>query len=155
MAAADNTSRIRGLEKAKKTSLLYSTTTTAFTWHLTCLHHTRGTATSLQQQFTHTKQMCWNLPVSLAAAVYGLGMSYYFAFIRKHSYRDPWYGLFLTSFTLTQLMDAFFWYSSRTSLDGEVPCDATNKYFTKIIVSAAIFSQVRAILDILILAHAL
>jgi hypothetical protein len=69
-------------------------------------------------------------------------MSYYFAFVRKHSYRDPWYGLFLTSFTLTQLLDSFFWWSSRSTLDGSVPCDNVNLYFTKIVVSAAIFSQV-------------
>ena len=78
----------------------------------------------------------------MAAAVYGFAMSYYFAAVRKHSYRDPWYGLFLTSFTLTQCLDSYFWWRSRSTLDGSVPCDAGNLYFTKIFVSAAIFSQV-------------
>ena len=87
--------------------------------------------------------MCWSLPVSMLAAVYGFGMSYYFAFVRKHSYRDPWYGLFLTSFTLTQLLDAFFWYRAHDSeLSQSVPCDATNLIFSKVVVSLAIFSQV-------------
>merc|ERR1711871_1757420 len=87
--------------------------------------------------------MCWSLDVSLGAAVYGFSMSYYFARIRKHSYRDPWYGLFLCSFTLTQLLDAFFWH--RAAPDGSVPCDATNLFFTKGVVSTAVFSQVLVI----------
>jgi len=86
--------------------------------------------------------MCWSLPISLAAAAYGFGMSYYFAFIRMHSYRDPWYGLFLTSFTLTQLLDAFFWFKASSNPGGTVPCDTENMLFTKVVVSAAVFSQV-------------
>eukprot|EP00322_Chrysochromulina_rotalis_P015528 CAMPEP_0115857042 /NCGR_PEP_ID=MMETSP0287-20121206/15369_1 /TAXON_ID=412157 /ORGANISM="Chrysochromulina rotalis, Strain UIO044" /LENGTH=224 /DNA_ID=CAMNT_0003311245 /DNA_START=72 /DNA_END=746 /DNA_ORIENTATION=- len=69
-------------------------------------------------------------------------MSYYFAFIRRHSYRDPWYGAFLTSFTLTQLLDAFFWFTARGSPDEEVPCTSSNLYFTRYVVSVAVFSQV-------------
>ena len=89
----------------------------------------------------------------------GFGMSYYFAFIRRFSYRDPWYGLFLSSFTLTvspsqathtafsapchqQLLDAFFWYRADDTPDRHLPCDSTNLYFTKIVVSFAVFSQV-------------
>lgn len=87
--------------------------------------------------------MCWSLPVSILAAIYGFAMSYYFAFVRKYSYRDPWYGLFLSSFTLTQLLDGFFW--SMADEKGDVECNATNLYFTKIVVSMAVFSQVVAI----------
>lgn len=87
--------------------------------------------------------MCWSLPVSVLAAMYGFGMSYYFAFVRKYSFRDPWYGLFLSSFTLTQLLDAFFW--SMADEHGDVECNTKNVYFTKIVVSAAVFSQVIAI----------
>lgn len=89
--------------------------------------------------------MCWSLDVSLGAAVYGFSMSYYFARIRKHSYRDPWYGLFLCSFTLTQLLDAFFWWRAKDTVDGSVPCDDVNLFFTKAVVSVAVFSQVMVI----------
>ena len=93
--------------------------------------------------------MCWSLPISLLAGLYGFSMSYYFAFVRRFSYRDPWYGLFLTSFTLTQLLDAFFW-ATATSTErpddvDTVPCTNVNLYFTKIVVSLAVFSQVYAI----------
>eukprot|EP00658_Telonema_sp_P-2_P080690 TRINITY_DN8084_c0_g1_i1.p1 TRINITY_DN8084_c0_g1~~TRINITY_DN8084_c0_g1_i1.p1 ORF type:complete len:352 (-),score=94.36 TRINITY_DN8084_c0_g1_i1:429-1373(-) len=87
------------------------------------------------------RDRCWSLPVSLMAAVYGFGMSYYFARVRLWSSRDPWYGLFLTSFTVTQLLDAFFW-SLADGADHTVRCDPANLYFTKIVVSAAVFSQV-------------
>ena len=98
--------------------------------------------------------MCWSLEVSMLAAVYGFGMSYYFAYVRRYTYRDPWYGLFLFSFTLTQLLDAYFWWrgESTTGQDdmldednNNIPCDLENKLFTKIVVSFAVFFQVIAI----------
>ena len=86
--------------------------------------------------------MCWSLEVSLLAAAYGFAMSYYFAFVRRHSYRDPWYGAFLTSFTTTQLLDAFFWHSAEGTPDHEVPCTAGNLAFSRFVVSSAVFFQV-------------
>eukprot|EP00756_Hemistasia_phaeocysticola_P014959 Hpha_TRINITY_DN15375_c0_g1::TRINITY_DN15375_c0_g1_i3::g.89975::m.89975 len=86
--------------------------------------------------------MCWSIEVSALAGVYGCAMSYYFHH-RQYSSRDSWYGLFLLSFTLTQFLDAFFWW--RKGEGDQVPCDALNLYFSKFVVSAAIFFQVLVI----------
>eukprot|EP01047_Picozoa_sp_COSAG01_P129765 COSAG01_NODE_59259_length_301_cov_0.782178_1_plen_50_part_10 len=46
---------------------------------------------------------------------------------------------FLCCFTCTQLLDAFFWLSSTPSsqLGGApvIPCDASNLWFTRVVVS--------------------
>ena len=95
--------------------------------------------------FSANSEMCWTFEVSLCAALYGFGVSYFLS-KRDYSSRDAWYAIFLCSFTLTQLLDAFFWYRADASRAISpfpiVPCDATNLWFTRIIVSAAIFSQV-------------
>eukprot|EP01062_Namystynia_karyoxenos_P024046 TRINITY_DN19331_c0_g1_i1.p1 TRINITY_DN19331_c0_g1~~TRINITY_DN19331_c0_g1_i1.p1 ORF type:complete len:270 (+),score=91.53 TRINITY_DN19331_c0_g1_i1:73-810(+) len=83
--------------------------------------------------------MCWSLEVSIVAGIYGAAVSAYLH-QRAYSYRDSWYGLFLLSFTLTQFLDAFFWWYKGEK--GQVPCDSVNLYFTKVVVSAAIFFQV-------------
>jgi len=83
--------------------------------------------------------MCWSVEVSAVAGVYGCAASYYLH-RRGYSSRDAWYGLFLLSFTLTQFLDAFFWWHKGEK--DQVPCDALNLYFTKIVVSIAIFFQV-------------
>ena len=84
--------------------------------------------------------MCWNIEVSLAAAVYGFSMCYYFV-KRNYSARDPWYALFLCSFTCTQLIDAFFWMRENPTTHN-MDCDATNLYFTKFGVTPVLFGQV-------------
>jgi hypothetical protein len=84
--------------------------------------------------------MCWNIEVSLLAAAYGFAMCYYF-YKRNYSTRDPWYALFLCSFTCTQLLDAFFWIRENPTTHN-IDCDATNIYFTKFAVTPVMFSQV-------------
>lgn len=84
--------------------------------------------------------MCWNLKVSLYAALYGFAMCYYF-YKRNYSPRDPWYALFLCSFTCTQLLDAFFW-SRSTDHQTNLECDGTNVMFTKWVVTPVLFFQI-------------
>lgn len=93
--------------------------------------------------------MCWNLEISLVAAFYGFSMCYYF-YNRNYSTRDPWYALFLGSFTCTQLLDAFFWSLSteddpQKGLPVSLVCDSTNYWFTKFGVTPVLFSQVLCI----------
>ena len=87
--------------------------------------------------------MCWNLQVSIYAAIYGFAMCAYFL-KRNYSTRDPWYAVFLGSFTCTQMLDAFFW-SRADPRSGEVPCDAANLAFTKWGVTPVLFAQVLSI----------
>ena len=87
--------------------------------------------------------MCWNLEISLVACVYGFAACYYY-YQRNFSTRDPWYAVFLGSFTLTQLLDAFFW-SRADPLTGLVECDQVNLTFTQYFVTPVLFSQVLAI----------
>ena len=63
--------------------------------------------------------MCWSVEVSLIAAVYGYAVSFVL-YKRKRSARDPWYALFLSTFTTTQLFDALFWYIKGP--DADLPC---------------------------------
>jgi hypothetical protein len=82
--------------------------------------------------------MCWSVEVSLAAAVYGYLVSYYLRH-RNYSKRDPWYALFLATFTTTQLFDAIFWYLKG---DGEdIPCVAVNYYLSKFLLPPVLFFQ--------------
>eukprot|EP00999_Lentomonas_sp_LEN2_P000587 NODE_1585_length_803_cov_144.997041_g1536_i0.p1 GENE.NODE_1585_length_803_cov_144.997041_g1536_i0~~NODE_1585_length_803_cov_144.997041_g1536_i0.p1 ORF type:complete len:243 (-),score=17.04 NODE_1585_length_803_cov_144.997041_g1536_i0:4-732(-) len=82
--------------------------------------------------------MCWSLQVSAIAGVYGLCMSYFF-WKRGYSDRDPWYGMFLLSFTCTQFLDAFFWYQKGEQPD--IHCGPVNLYFSKFVVTPVLFGQ--------------
>lgn len=53
--------------------------------------------------------MCWNIESSVISAIYGYAVSVYL-YHRRYSNRDPWYAVFLATFTTTQVIDAFFWY---------------------------------------------
>eukprot|EP00041_Stephanoeca_diplocostata_P035423 m.1248047 g.1248047 ORF g.1248047 m.1248047 type:complete len:266 (-) comp24696_c0_seq1:1365-2162(-) len=82
--------------------------------------------------------MCWNLEVSAVAGVYGYLVSYYL-YQRNYSQRDPWYALFLATFTTTQVFDAYFWWLAGES--GDLPCTPANEFVSKYILPVAIFFQ--------------
>jgi len=82
--------------------------------------------------------MCWSLEVSLVAALWGYGVSLYLRH-RKYSIRDPWYALFLATFTSTQMLDAFFWYIKGENAD--IPCTEANFRFSRYVVPPVVFFQ--------------
>mmetsp|Transcript_49004 Transcript_49004/g.129993 ORF Transcript_49004/g.129993 Transcript_49004/m.129993 type:complete len:321 (-) Transcript_49004:143-1105(-) len=58
--------------------------------------------------------MCWNIEFSLASAVLGWAACLYL-WQRGYSVRDRWYAKYLSTFTLTQLVDIFFWWAHEHS----------------------------------------
>eukprot|EP00035_Acanthoeca_spectabilis_P025542 m.458869 g.458869 ORF g.458869 m.458869 type:complete len:254 (+) comp21609_c0_seq1:66-827(+) len=96
--------------------------------------------------------MCWNIEVSLAAAVYGYSVSIYLH-QRGYTSRDAWYGLFLATFTSTQAMDAIFWWIKENQIGNELtlgdfdelPCTPLNWYMSKFVVPLVVFFQPIAI----------
>eukprot|EP00039_Didymoeca_costata_P033411 m.42188 g.42188 ORF g.42188 m.42188 type:complete len:232 (-) comp9855_c0_seq2:947-1642(-) len=83
--------------------------------------------------------MCWNFEISIAAGIYGYAISLYLYF-RKYSERDPWYALFLATFTTTQILDAIFW--GMTDEDsGELKCSEFNLLVSKYFIPVVIFFQ--------------
>ena len=82
--------------------------------------------------------MCWNIRVSLCAAAWGFSVCIYL-YRRNYSNRDPWYALFLGSFTSLQLFDAYYWWLRGDSED--IPCTASNYYITKFLLPVVVFLQ--------------
>jgi len=82
--------------------------------------------------------MCWNIESSVIAAIYGYLVSLYL-YKRNYSIRDPWYAMFLSTFTTTQFLDAFFWFLKGEGDD--IPCTQLNYTISKYLVPAIIFFQ--------------
>ena len=86
--------------------------------------------------------MCWSIQVSLVACVYGYCVSAYL-YRRKYSVRDPWYCLFLATFTTTQLCDALLWsQQSGSHLDNTpLACSPLNLFVSKYMIPPVVFFQ--------------
>jgi hypothetical protein len=90
--------------------------------------------------------MCWSIQVSLLACAYGYCVSAYL-YKRKYSARDPWYALFLATFTTTQLCDAILWSQQQNfwqngHLNNEpIQCSSTNLWVSKYLIPPVVFFQ--------------
>ena len=90
--------------------------------------------------------MCWSIQVSLVACVYGYLVSLYL-YRRRYSIRDPWYALFLATFTTTQLCDAILWSQQHDFWkDGHlnnapIECSTVNLLVSKYVIPPVVFFQ--------------
>jgi len=65
-----------------------------------------------------------------------------YLYYRNYSKRDPWYSLFLATFTSTQILDAYFWWlEANSNVPDTIPCTEGNRFVSKYIIGPVVFFQ--------------